>query len=97
MRRAAKVDGNQAAIVSAMRAAGATVWVIGLPVDLLVGAHGKTALVEVKTLTGKRAPKAAGYTPLQQAFLAGWRGGTVATITDVDGALTLVKTMRGDE
>lgn len=97
MRRAAKVDGNQAAIVSALRSVGASVWVIGLPVDLLVGVAGKTALVEVKRLVGKRAPKAAGYTPLQVAFMAGWNGGTVATITDVDGALTLVKTMRGQD
>ena len=93
MRRAAKVDANQNAIVSAMRSAGATVCVIGLPVDLLVGAHGKTALVEVKTLTGKRAPKAAGYTPLQEAFMQTWRGGPVATITDVAGALALVRTL----
>ena len=95
VRYAAKVDKNQAAIVSAMRSVGASVWVIGLPVDLLVGVAGKTALVEVKRLVGKRSPKAASYTPLQVAFMAGWNGGTVATITDVDGALTLVKTMRG--
>ena len=97
MRRAAKVDANQAAIVSALRSVGASVWVIGLPVDLLVGAHGKTALAEVKTLVGKRAPKAAGYTPLQQGFLSTWRGGAVATLTDVDGALKLVATMRGGD
>lgn len=95
MRRAAKVDANQSAIVAAMRSMGASVWVIGLPVDLLVGAAGKTALVEVKRIVGKRAPKAASYTPLQGAFMAAWNGGTVATITDVDGAITLVKTMRG--
>ncbi len=74
-----------------MRAAGASVWVIGLPVDLLVGKHGRTALVEVKTLTGKKAPRAKGYTPLQESFLSEWRGGTVATVTDVEGALRLVK------
>jgi hypothetical protein len=95
MRYAAKTDANQAAIVSALRSVGASVWVIGLPVDLLVGVAGRTALVEVKRLVGKRAPKAASYTPLQVAFMADWRGGTVATITDVDGALTLVKTMKG--
>lgn len=95
MRRAAKVDANQAAIVSALRAAGASVWVIGLPVDLVVGVAGSTALAEVKTLTGKKAPKPASYTPLQESFLATWRGGTVATLTDVDGALCLVAAMRG--
>ena len=37
MRHAARVDANQIQIVSALRAAGAYVWIIGLPVDLLVG------------------------------------------------------------
>ena len=95
MRRAARTDANQAAIVAAMRAAGASVWAIGLPVDLVVGVAGKTALVEVKTLVGKRAPKAAKYTPLQLDFMATGRGGPVALITDVDGALRMVATMRG--
>ena len=95
MRRAAKVDATQAAIVSALRSVGATVWPIGLPVDLLVGAHGKTALVECKSLIGKRKPKAAGYTTLQEDFMQHWRGGTVATLTDVDGALRLIAAMKG--
>lgn len=37
MRHAARVDANQAAIVAALEAAGATVEVIGQPLDLLVG------------------------------------------------------------
>lgn len=93
MRRAARTDANQATIVDALRAAGAYVWPIGLPVDLLVGVAGQTALVEVKTITGKRSPKPARYTGLQTAFMADWRGGPVATLTDVDGAIRLVKTM----
>ena len=36
MRRAAKTDASQKAIVAALRAAGAFVWVLGRPVDLLV-------------------------------------------------------------
>jgi hypothetical protein len=92
-RWAARIDGNQAEIVAAMRAAGASVWIIGLPVDLLVGAHGKTIPVEVKTMTGKKAPRAKEHTPLQQAFMADWRGGPVATVCDVDSALRLVKMM----
>lgn len=77
-----------------MRRMGASVWVIGLPVDLLIGVHGKTAVAEIKTLIGKRAPKAASYTPLQESFMSSWRGGAVATLTDVDGALRLVAEMR---
>jgi hypothetical protein len=60
------------------------VWVIGLPVDLLAGKNGKTVLIECKTARGK-------YTPLQEAFMSDWRGGTVATIRDVDGALALAR------
>jgi hypothetical protein len=95
-RYAARVDANQAEIVAAMRAAGACVWIIGLPVDLLVGCAGKTALVEVKRLEGKRAPKAAAHTQLQKDFMLDWCGGIVATVTDVEGALRVLATMRGE-
>jgi hypothetical protein len=86
MRRAARVDANQAAIVEALRAAGCVVWVLGLPVDLLVGKNGRTVLVEVKTKTGK-------YTDLQQSFMASWTGGSVATIRDIEGARTLARSL----
>ena len=86
MRRAARVDANQAAIVSALRGAGCSVWVIGLPVDLLIGKNGRTVLVECKTKRGK-------YTDLQHAFLTTWQGGPVATIRDVEGALTLARSL----
>jgi hypothetical protein len=103
MRRAARVDANQAAIVEALRAAGAYVWVIGLPVDLLIGfnattglkTNGHTLLMEVKTLTGKREPRAKGYTDLQRDFLASWTGGPVATVTDVESALRALETLKG--
>lgn len=86
MRRAARVDANQAAIVETLRAAGCVVWVMGTPLDLVVGKSGKTVLVEVKTKTGS-------YTPLQERFMATWTGGPVATIRDVDGALTLARSL----
>lgn len=91
MRHAARVDGNQAEIVAALRAAGASVWIIGLPVDLLVGYRGQTLPMEIKTLTGKRNPKPARYTQLQKDFLLEWRGGPVSTVTDVEGALTALR------
>ena len=62
MRHAARVDVNQKAIVQAMRDAGAYVWIIGLPVDLLVGYKGHTLLMEVKATSKKR------LTELQQDF-----------------------------
>ena len=74
-----------------MRAAGASVWPIKLPVDLLVGVNGVTALVECKTLTGKRNPKPSRYTDLQRDFMAAWRGGPVVTVTDAEGALRAVR------
>jgi len=93
MRHAARVDANQAEIVQALRTAGAYVWIIGLPVDLLVGYRGRTVLMECKTLIGKRAPKAADHTDLQTSFMGAWTGGTVATVTDARGALTVIQAM----
>ena len=102
-RYAARKDANEAAIVEALRAAGAYVWVIGLPVDLLIGfnattglkTNGHTLLMEVKTLTGKRNPKPARYTALQRDFMQEWRGGPVATVTDVESALRALETLKG--
>ena len=85
MRRAARVDSNQAQIVSVLRAAGAYVWIIGLPVDLLVGYKGHTMLVEIKDGPGKR------LTALQQAFFAKWVGGTLARIDGPEAALTALR------
>jgi len=84
MRYAARVDQNQDQIVSALRAAGAYVWVIGLPVDLLVGYKGHTFLVEVKNGPRKR------LTPLQADFFENWSGSTLARIDGPDGALRMI-------
>ena len=93
MRYAARVDSTQAEIVSALRAAGASVWIIGIPVDLLVGYKGRTMLMECKVLTGKLNPKPSRHTPLQKAFMMDWTGGPVSTVTDVEGALTALKVL----
>ena len=93
MRHAARVDETQASIVAAMRSMGATVWIIGLPVDLLCGYKGHTVLVEVKKLTGKRQPKPTKYTQLQKDFFATWKGGPVATVCDVEGAIRLLNSL----
>jgi hypothetical protein len=84
MRYAARVDQNQADIVEALRKAGAYVWIIGLPVDLLVGYKGHTFLVEVKNGPKRR------LTPLQADFFESWRGGTLARIDGPDGALRMI-------
>ncbi len=87
MRRAARVDANQEQIVSVLRAAGATVWIIGLPVDLLVGFKNHTFLVEIKTNSKKRLTK------LQKDFFENWSGGTLCRIDNPEAALRMIKTL----
>lgn len=84
MRYAARVDANQAQIVSALRSAGAYVWIIGLPVDLLVGYNNRTYLVEVKDGSKKRLTK------LQQDFFENWTGGTLCRIDGPEAALRMI-------
>ena len=84
MRHAARIDANQAQIVSALRSAGACVWIIGLPVDLLVGYNGQTYLVEVKSGPTKRLTK------LQQDFFAKWIGGRLERIEGPEQALRMI-------
>jgi hypothetical protein len=84
MRRAARVDANQAEIVKALRDAGAYVWIIGLPVDLLVGYNNHTFLVEVKDGPRKR------LTALQQDFFYNWSGSTLARIDGPEAALRMI-------
>ena len=68
---AAKVDTNQAEIVSALRQVGASVLVLsrvgqGCP-DLAVGIRGKTFFMEIKTVRGA-------LTPAEDEFMHLWRG-----------------------
>lgn len=88
MRYAARVDANQAQIVSALRAAGAYVWIIGLPVDLLVGYKGHTFLVEIKIGPKKR------LTGLQDDFFTNWSGSTLARIDGPEAALRMIGVMK---
>jgi hypothetical protein len=88
MRHAARVDKNQQEIVSALRAAGAYVWIIGLPVDLLVGYKGHTFLVEVKDGPRKR------LTALQDDFFKNWSGSTLARIDGSEAALRMIGVLK---
>jgi hypothetical protein len=85
MRRAARVDTNQQDIVAALRAAGAYVWIIGLPVDLLVGYKNHTFLVEIKTTSKKR------LTTLQTDFFQYWPGGTLCRVDSPEAALHMLR------
>lgn len=76
MRRAAKVDANQADIVEALRAVGATVQPLhmvgdGCP-DLLVGYRVQNFIMEVKD--GDKPPSRRKLTPDQVDWHSEWRG-----------------------
>ncbi len=86
MRRAARTDLNQAEIVRALKAAGASVALLhrvgeGVP-DLLVGWKGRNLLVEVKGLSGK-------LTPAQGRWHDEWCT-DVHVVRSVQGALDLL-------
>lgn len=87
MRRRAKVDSNHGEIVTALKSAGCTVQSLaevgsGCP-DLLVGYHGKSFLLEVKSRGGT-------LTEDQVQWLARWRGGMVRAVYSVEQALAVV-------
>jgi hypothetical protein len=84
VRYAARVDATQEQVVSALRAAGAYVYPIKLPVDLLVGYNGVTYLVEVKS-THKSL-----LTRLQQTFFSKWTGGRLERIESPEQALRMI-------
>lgn len=91
MRRAAKVDANQAAIVRALRGLGASVQPLhavggGVP-DLLVGFQRRNYLIEVKD--GSKPPSARILTPAQREWHDGWRG-NVAIVKSEEEAATLL-------
>lgn len=82
----AKVDANQEAVVSALRAAGASVQSMaslghGVP-DLLAAHRGQVWLIEVKGPKGK-------LTPDQVEWISKWRG-PVHVIHEPDEALRLI-------
>jgi hypothetical protein len=84
MRHAKRTDANQEAIVKALRDAGAFVWVISLPVDLLVGYKDHTFLVEIKTDAKQR------LTALQADFFENWSGSTLARVDSPEAALRMI-------
>ena len=88
MRYAARVDANQKQIITALEAAGAYVWVIGLPVDLLVGHKNHTYLVECKHGPRKR------LTALQADFFERWSGSTLARVDSPEAALRMLGVLK---
>jgi len=84
MRYAARVDQNQDQVVTALRAAGAYVWIIGLPVDLLVGYQNHTWLMEIKSNDKKKLTK------IQHNFFEHWIGGTLCRVDNAEAALRAI-------
>ena len=88
MRFAARVDGNQAAIVGGLRACGASVQSLA-PIgagcaDLLVGHRGRNWLMELKDPS--KPPSARKLTPAQVEWHRTWCG-QVAVVETVEQAL----------
>ena len=91
MRRAAKVDANQAEIVQALRQIGAVVQSLaavgnGCP-DLLVGFRGKNWLLEIKD--GNKPPSAQALTPHQVEWHRVWQG-HVVVVNSVESAIAAI-------
>lgn len=84
MRRAAKVDANQPAIIDALKRCSVSVEVIGKPVDLLLCHRGETSLMEVKNPDGKDT-----LSKDQVEFIARWPG-KVHVVRSVEEALQAV-------
>jgi hypothetical protein len=72
MRRAARVDNNQADIVEALRRIGVSVEIISKPLDLLICHRGETSLMECKCPNPDGGDH--GYTKDQVEFIARWPG-----------------------
>jgi Holliday junction resolvase len=92
MRRAAKVDANQAEIVKALRAAGCYVLVISQLkncCDLMVARAGKWVAIEIKD--GDKPKSARKLTPGEQTFIeqAGHRA-PVVVVTNVTEAIQAI-------
>jgi len=94
MRRAAKVDDNQAEIVAALRRAGCSVCILsgvgkGCP-DLAVGRAGVTYMLEVKD--GRKPPSARKLTADEQGWHDAWRGhaAVVSSVSEAFAAVGLV-------
>lgn len=94
LRRAARVDANQASVIAALQAAGAGVEVLGLPLDLLVSAGGRWGVLEVKSSAAQVRRKS--DTRKRQIAFADRHpnGGPIGTVHNIEGALAFVRMLR---
>ena len=102
MRRRARTDANQQAVIDALRQAKATVQSLaeignGCP-DLLVGYNGRTYLMEVKD--GSKPLSGVKLTANQIEWHQQWTGGTLSIVYGPEGALKIIgalQDMRGKD
>jgi len=92
MRRAARTDANQQAVIDVLRQVGATVHSLasmgqGCP-DLLVGFRGRTCLMEVKD--GSKPPSETRLTPDQVVWHRDWTGGSLSVVYGPEDALKVI-------
>lgn len=92
MRRAAKIDSNQIQVVSALRAAGASIQSLsavgkGVP-DLLCKYQGTFYLIEVKD--GQKPPSARKLTPDQVKWHEKWKCAFLGVVESPDEALRFI-------
>ncbi|MBA3599501.1 MAG: hypothetical protein H0W40_19345 [Methylibium sp.] len=91
MRRAARIDDNQAEIINALRQMGCTVQSLaacgyGVP-DVLAAFRGRNVLLEIKDPKKPKADRM--LTPAQVKWHQNWRG-QVTTIYTIDEAIAVV-------
>jgi len=91
MRRASRRDENEKEIVEALRAVGATVYLLDQPCDILVGYRNQTILMELKNPNSKYGKK--GFNENQKHFAENWKGGPFCLVDSVDAALRMLKIM----
>jgi hypothetical protein len=74
LRRAARIDDNQTAIIDALKRVGVSVEIIGKPLDLLICVRGETLLLEVKNSERTSDQPQSRWTKDQVEFIARWPG-----------------------
>jgi hypothetical protein len=92
LRRAARTDATQKAVIEALNRCGVSVEIIGKPVDLLVCCRGETSLMEVKTPRPTSEGGRHGLTKDQVEFISKWPG----VVHIVSGPDEAVRAVLGD-
>ena len=91
-RYALRVDANQSEVVTALKAAGARVWIIGLPVDLLFAVDGRFGFMEVKD--GAKSASRRKKTAVQDRFFSECQGLPVSLVDGPEAALRHLNAFR---